>query len=260
MNLFKRRAVLRFDNGNEFDSDVGVRFDFTFKTDTDEGIPVLELKILNIKKDLRMLITDGLLASFNIGYGDSLSELTAGITRNVSEDGGEIEFEILGSSDDFFKKFQRFYDKGVREKFVLDDIAKNCGFNLQGTELLSEYKRVNGITVRGNALQTVRKIVEARNLALTISGTDVVIYDPASDEKTGDVLLRYDSGLTNVVRYTKSEKDYEFVVSALPIPQLKQGDYIRVEHDNLNADCRIIDIRIKARTNWKAKYYVKVLK
>jgi len=260
MNLFKRRAVLRFTNGFELDSNNGVRFKFNYKTNSEENIPVLELTILNIKKDLRLLIEEGMQGSFNIGYGDSLSELTAGIVKNVVEDGGEIEFEILGSSDDFFKNFSRFYDKGVREKFVLDDVAKNCNFNLQGTELLEEYTRENGITVRGNALQTVRKIVEARGLKLTINGTDAIIYDPKSQEKLGDILLRYDSGLTNVVRNVKKDKDYEFTVYSLPIPQLKQGDFIRVEHDNLNADCRIVDFKISGKTNWKAKYYVKLLK
>lgn len=257
--LFDRRSELILENGYSFTRRDGVIINFRYTTLDELGIPICEIEILNIKDDLRNVFTSSLKVIFNIGFGSFLGELVSGYIRNVEEEGTTIKFEIMSDSKKFLKKYSQWYDRYVREDFIVRDIATNLGLTINGAELLEEFRRPNGATVRGTGIGSIRKICNARGLGVTTYGNIIKIYKIDDSGVVGSVLLKYDSGLTNVTKYTKEDKTYDYIVHSLPIPTISQGDLIKVEHEKLNGVCKILDIEIDGKTNWKAKYYVRVV-
>ena len=257
--LFNRKAELILENGYTFSIKGGVRFNFRYTTLDESGLPICEIEIPNLKNDLRIVFTNGLQAIFNIGFGSFLGELVSGNIRNVEEEGTTIKFEIMSSSDKFLKKYSNWYNEWVRDKFIVEEIASKLGVIINGVELLEEYRSPNGRTVRGAGINSIRKICNSRGLGVTTRGNLIEIYKLDDSGVTGSVILKYDSGLTNVTKYTKEDREYDYVLHSLPIPTFSVGDLIKVEHEKLNGVCKILDIEIEGKNNWKARYFIRVV-
>lgn len=262
MLLFDRKAQLITDSGYIFSSWKGVRFNFTYTTISDTQLPTAEIEILNLDKDLMNVIKNEH-AVFSIGYGYYLGDLITGDISNIEiED--TIIFDIIGNSEINTKLYDNWYNKDVRENFIVEDIARNIGMKIEGANLLQDYVQPNGYTVKGAGIKSIQDICSNRGLKVTFRGDLVKIYKKEG-ENNGDILLDVTSGLTNVTKYQKydgqgnQDTTYDYVVHALPIPKIKQGDIIQVVHDNFTGSCTVVDFEIKGRRNWKAKYFVKAI-
>lgn len=262
MLLFDRKAQLITDSGYIFSSWKGVRFNFTYTTISDTQLPTAEIEILNLDKDLMNVIKNEH-AVFSIGYGYYLGDLITGDISNIEiED--TIIFDIIGNSEINTKLYDNWYNKDVRENFIVEDIARNIGMKIEGANLLQDYVQPNGYTVKGAGIKSIQDICSNRGLKVTFRGDLVKIYKKEG-ENNGDILLDVTSGLTNVTKYQKydgqgnQDTTYDYVVHALPIPKIKQGDIIQVVHDNFTGSCTVVDFEIKGRRNWEAKYFVKAI-
>lgn len=262
MLLFDRKAQLITDSGYIFSSWKGVRFNFTYTTISDTQLPTAEIEILNLDKDLMNVIKNEH-AVFSIGYGDYLGDLITGDISNIEiED--TIIFDIIGNSEINTKLYDNWYNKDVRENFIVEDIARNIGMKIEGANLLQDYVQPNGYTVKGAGIKSIQDICSNRGLKVTFRGDLVKIYKKEG-ENNGDILLDINSGLTNVTKYQKYDSQgnqdttYDYVVHALPIPKIKQGDIIQVFSDTFTGSCTVVDFEIKGRRNWKAKYFVKAI-
>lgn len=262
MFLFDRKAQLITDSGYIFSSWKGVRFNLEYTTISDTGIPTAEIEILNIDKDLMNVIKNEH-AVFSIGYGDYLGDLITGEISNI-EIKDTIVFDIIGNSEINTKLYDNWYNKDVRENFIVEDIARNVGMKIEGTDLLKDYVQPNGYTVKGNAITSIQDICSNRGLKVTFRGDLIKIYKKEG-ENEGDILLDITSGLTNVTKYMKydskgnQDTTYDYVVHALPIPKLKQGMIIQIISDIFSGGLNVVDFEIKGRKNWKAKYYCKAI-
>lgn len=263
MLLFDRKCQLITDSGYIFSSWKGVRFNFKYTTISDTGVPTAEIEILNLDKELMNSIKNEHVV-FSVGYGDYLGDLITGDISNIEIDDNEITFDIVGNSSINAKEYDNWYNKDVRENFIVEDIARNIGMKIEGTELLKDYVQPNGYSLKGAGMKSIQDICDNRGLKLTFRGDLIKIYK-AEGENEGDILLDITSGLTNVTKYQKYDRSgnadtkYDYVVHALPIPQLKQGMIISVEHDNFTGNLTIVDFEIRSRRNWKAKYYCKAI-
>lgn len=263
MLLFDRKAQLITDSGYTFNSWDGVRFNFTYSTISDTGVPTAEIEITNLDKVLREQFKNEH-AVFSIGYGDYLADLITGDISNIEIDDETVTFDILGNSSINTKGYDNWYNKGIRENFIVEDIARNVNMKIEGSELLKDYVQPNGYSIKGTALKSVEEICNNRNLKVTFSGDLIKIYKKEGQNE-GDILLDITSGLTNVTKYRKNSRgdvknsDYDFVVHALPIPKLRQGMIINVDHDNFTGNLSIVDFEINGGSNWKAKYYCKAV-
>lgn len=262
MLLFDRKAQLITDSGYIFSSWKGVRFNFTYTTISDTQLPTAEIEILNLDKDLMNVIKNEH-AVFSIGYRDYLGDLITGDISNIEiED--TIIFDIIGNSEINTKLYDNWYNKDVRENFIVEDIARNIGMKIEGANLLQDYVQPNGYTVKGAGIKSIQDICSNRGLKVTFRGDLVKIYKKEG-ENNGDILLDITSGLTNVTKYQKydgqgnQDTTYDYVVHALPIPKIKQGDIIQVFSDTFTGSCTVVDFEIKGRRNWKAKYFVKAI-
>lgn len=262
MFLFDRKAQLITDSGYIFSSWKGVMFNFTYTTISDTGVPTAEIEILNIDKDLMNVIKNEH-AVFSIGYGDYLGDLITGDISNI-EINDTIIFDIIGNSDINTKLYDNWYNKDVRENFIVEDIARNIGMKIEGTDLLKDYVQPNGYTIKGAGIKSIQDICSNRGLKVTFRGDLVKIYKKEGENEV-DILLDVTSGLTNVTKYMKYDNNgtqdttYDYVIHALPIPKLKQGMIINVQHDNFSGNLTIVDFEIKGKKNWKAKYYAKAI-
>lgn len=262
MLLFDRKAQLITDSGYIFSSWKGVRFNFTYTTISDTQLPTAEIEILNLDKDLMNVIKNEH-AVFSIGYGDYFGDLITGDISNIEVE-DTIIFDIIGNSEINTKLYDNWYNKDVRENFIVEDIARNIGMKIEGANLLQDYVQPNGYTVKGAGIKSIQDICSNRGLKVTFRGDLVKIYKKEG-ENNGDILLDVTSGLTNVTKYQKYDSQgnqdttYDYVVHALPIPKIKQGDIIQVFSDTFTGSCTVVDFEIKGRRNWKAKYFVKAI-
>lgn len=262
MLLFNRCFQLVLEDGTIFDSNNGVRINFEYSTISKIGVPVAEIEILNLDKVLRNNFKEQGCV-FSIGYGDYLGDLITGDISNLEVDETVIFDVISGSS--IGKDYSNWYNTNVRENFIVEDIAKNAGFTLKGSELLKDYSRANGYTVKGSAINSIQTICDNRGLGVTFKGKDVQIYDKKGKEEQY-ILLDDTSGLTNVVKYRKKDSKgnidttYDYVLHALPIPTLNKGMIVECRHDNFNGKLNIVDFELKCSKHWKGFYYGKVVK
>lgn len=266
MLLFDRKIKLITSSGVVYDSSQGVVIRFKYTTMDDTGIPVAEIEIQNLSRELRKKIVEEE-ATLYIAYGNYSGELVKGDIKEIDlTDEPNVSFDLISNADMFAKEFTCFYAIGSREDYIVRDMARNNGFKVQGENQLT-VSHPNGYMVNGNVLQNITKICRNRGLDVTTKGTTIIIYKPDSsinqEELSGIVYLSPTTGLTNCLKYSsKDETDsdkYDYVVSSLPIPGLTQGDLLQVEHDNFNGRCKIIDFKISGQNNWKAEYYVKVV-
>lgn len=262
MLLFDRKAQLITDSGYIFSSWKGVRFNFAYTTVSSTGVPTAEIEILNLDKDLMNVIRNEH-AVFSIGYGDYLGDLITGDITNI-EVTDAITFDIMGNSGINTKEYDNWYNKDVRENFIVQDIARNLGMNIEGANLLQDYVQPNGYTVKGAGIKSIQDICSNRGLKVTFRGDLVKIYKKEGEEN-GNIVLDVTSGLTNVTRYAKYDNQgnqdttYDYIVHALPIPKVKQGDIIQVVHNNFTGTATVVDFDIRGRRNWKARYFVKAI-
>lgn len=262
MLLFDRKAQLITDSGYIFSSWKGVRFNFTYTTVSSTGVPTAEIEILNLDKDLMNVIRNEH-AVFSIGYGDYLGDLITGDITNI-EVTDTITFDIVGNSEINTKLYDNWYNKDVRENFIVQDIARNLGMNIEGANLLQDYVQPNGYTVKGAGIKSIQDICSNRGLKVTFRGDLVKIYKKEGEEN-GNIVLDVTSGLTNVTRYAKYDNQgnqdttYDYIVHALPIPKVKQGDIIQIVHDTFTGTATVVDFDIRGRRNWKARYFVKAI-
>ena len=262
MLLFDRKIQLTTESGLIFNNWNGVRFNFKYSTINDTGVPSAEIEILNLdKKIMNEIKEEG--AVLAIGYESYLGDLITGDIKNIEiED--TITFDIIGNSTVNSKEYDNWYNTKVRENFIVEDIAKNNGIILEGSELLKNYIRPNGYTVTGSAIQSISAIASNRGLGITFKGKMLKIYKLGGNIGS-EIVLDITSGLTNIVKYQKRDNlgnidtKYDYVVHSLPIPKLIQGDIFQVIHDNFTGSVVLVDFEINGRKNWKAKYYVKVI-
>ncbi len=261
MLLFDRKAQLVLEDGTVYNSWDGVRFNFEYTTVNENGVPVAEIEILNLDRTLMNNFKEQP-CIFSVGYGDYLGDLIQGDITNL-EISDTVLFDVQGNNTNA-NVYANWYNTNVREDFIVEDIAKNSNMKLQGSELLKDYVRPNGYSVKGNAINSIQAICENRGLGVTFKGNNVVIYDKKGKEEQY-ILLDDTSGLTNVVKYFKVDsqgnKDtkYDYVIEAIPIPTLKQGMIIEVRHDNYNGKLNVVDFQIRGRKSWKAKYFCKIV-
>lgn len=266
MLLFDRKIKLITSSGVVYDSSDGVIIRFKYTTMDDTGIPVAEIEIKNLSRELRKKIVEEE-ATLYIAYGNYSGELVKGDIKEIDlTDEPNVSFDLISNADIFSKEFTCFYAIGSREDYIVRDMARNNGFTVQGENQLT-VSHPNGYMVNGNVLQNITKICRNRDLDVTTKGTTIIIYKPdktiETEKLNGIVYLSPTTGLTNCLKYsskdeTDSEK-YDYVVFSLPIPGLTQGDLLQIEHDNFNGRCKIIDFKISGQSNWKAEYYVKVV-
>ena len=259
MVLFDRAAELVLSNGYTYSIENGARFRFDYSTTGEESLPTFTITLLNLSRGLREQITEGTEATFNIGYGSQLGELVSGVIKNIEMDTKTITFDIMSAHETYSQDFSQWYDRYVREDYIVEDIASNLGFTLTGSEYLEEYRQVSGYTVTGQGINSIIKICNNRGLSVTTRGNIVEIYKTDSSGIASSILFKYDSGLIDVNKYVDQKKKYDYILKALPISGLAQGDIVKVEHYKLNGICKIIDYEIKGSTNWEAKYFVKVI-
>ena len=257
MFYFDRRAELITESGYKFRTWEGVRFQFKYTTMAETGLPVLELDILNIDKELRNSIEEEN-AIFNIGYGSNLGDLTSGYIKNIEHENNEISFEIMSDSDKFTKEYSTWYERSITAKFVVEDIAKSLGVTILNSNLLKSFRFPNGMTVKGPGITSIKRVANKFGISVTTRGNAVELYKPRVSG-TGSILLNDSSGLLNVNRYQKEDEKYDYIIEALPVPGITQGDFLKVIHDNLNAAVKVMDFEIYGRMNWVAYYYVKVV-
>ncbi|MGL5716736.1 MAG: hypothetical protein ACRCX2_27220 [Paraclostridium sp.] len=261
MLLFDRKTQLITEDGTIYSSDEGVRFNFEYSTMTKTGVPTAEIEILNLDRTLKnQFKAQG--ATFLIGYGDYLADLVNGGISNIEID-ETITFDLMGSNKNS-TDYSNWYSTDTREDFIVSDIAKNAGMKITGAELLSDYNRANGYSCKGSAIQSIQAICDNRGLGVTFSSNSVKIYEKKGKEE-GEIILDVTSGLTNVSKYSAKDSKgnvdtkYDYVIHALPIPKLGQGQIIQVIHDNFSGRANVVDYEIRGAKNWKAKYYVKVV-
>lgn len=261
MLLFDRKSQLLLKDGTEFNSWEGVRFKFEYSTLGDNGVPTAEIEILNLDRDLRTSFKEQSCV-FSIGYGDYLGDLIQGDMTNLEVE-ETVLFDVVGNNSNN-KNYSNWYNTNVREDFIVEDIAKNAGIKLKGSELLKNYSRQNGYTLKGSAINSIQEICSNRGLGVTFKGDNVTIYELKGKEERF-ILLDVTSGLTNVTKYFKKDSKgnldtkYDFVVHSLPIPTLKQGMIIQVEHDTYTGKLNVVDFEIRGGGNWKAKYFCKMI-
>ena len=255
MLLFDRKAQL-ITKDYTFRSWEGVIFSFKYSTTGDDGVPSAEIEITNLTKRLRNLINKGEVI-FSIGYGDYLGDLIVGDISNL-EITDKVKFDVVGNSDINLKNYTNWYNKGVRENTIVDDIANKLGLKVQGSELLSDYIQQNGYSTSNNGIKIIQDICRNRGLKVTFDGRLIKIFDK-NGVKTNVVLDIY-SGLTNVTKYTGTDEKYDYIVHSIPIPVIKQGDIIEVKHDDFTGAGVVEDFEINGSTNWSAKYFIKVRK
>lgn len=262
MFLFDRKLQLITASGLNFKSWEGVKIYFKYTTMDGEGVPTAEIEIKNLTRELREKIIEEK-AIFSIGYGDMVSDLINGDIKNI-ENGNTVIFDIIGNSS-HFNECNSWYGKGVRENFIVQDIASKANIKLQGADLLKEYIRPNGYTVTGSAIDSITHIAQNRELGVTFDGEILKIY-PLQGYKT-EILLTPTSGLLNVTKYKKNDVNgengengsYDYIIHAIPIPSLKQGSIFRVEHDYFKGNVKCVDFEINGKANWNAKYYCEVV-
>lgn len=261
MLLFNRVFQLVTEDGTIYDSNNGVRINFEYSTISKVGVPVAEIEILNLDKTLRNNFKEQGCV-FSIGYGDYLGDLITGDISNLEVEETVI-FDVISGSN-IGKDYSNWYNTNVRENFIVEDIAKNAELTLKGSELLKDYSRSNGYTIKGSAINSIQTICDNRGLGVTFSGKNVVIYDKKGKEEQY-ILLNYESGLTNITRYRKKDSKgnldttYDYIVHALPIPALKQGMIIEIQSDLYNGKLNVVDFELKCSKNWKGFYYCKIV-
>lgn len=262
MLLFDRKIQLITESGLTFNNWDGVQFNFKYSTIDETGVPTAEIEILNIDKTIMNEIKEEG-AIFSIGYESYLGDLITGDIKNI-EIGDTIIFDIIGNSTINSKEYDNWYNTNVRENFIVEDIAKNNGIILEGTDLLKDYIRPNGYTVTGSAIKSIISLVSNRGLGITFKGKTLKIYKLEGNADS-EITLDITSGLTNVTKYQKRDNfgnldtKYDYVIHSLPIPKLIQGEIFQIIHDNFTGKVVLIDFEILGRKNWKAKYYVKVI-
>lgn len=260
MLLFDRKAQLTTKDGTMYNNWDGVMFNFKYTTIGDTGVPEAEIEITNLDRNLREKFKEQG-AVFSIGYGEYLGDLIIGDISNIEVD-TSITFDIIGNNSNS-TSYSNWYNKNVREDFIVEDIAKNANIKIKGAELLSNYSRVNGYTVKGSAINSIQTICANRGLGVTFDNNNLTIYKLEGQEERY-ILLDVASGLTNVTKYFKKDSKgnldtkYDFIVHALPIPTLKQGMVIQVKHDTYSGKLNVVDFEITGRGNWKAKYFCKI--
>lgn len=259
MLLFDRRCQLITADGTEYNSWDGVMFSFSYSTINETGVPTAEIEILNLDRTLRDNFKEQG-AIFNIGYGDYLGTLISGDINNLEID-NKVTFDVTGNNTNR-SVYAQWYNTNTREDFIVKDIAQNAGMKILGAELLADYSRVNGYSVKGNAINSIQAICDNRGLGVTFKGDLVKIYKIAG-ELEQHIILDDTSGLTNVVKYNKKgekAEQYDFIVKALPIPTLIQGMIVELHHDVFTGNATVVDFSIRGGRNWKAEYFVKIVK
>lgn len=263
--LFDRKLELITESKYKFSKEDGVEIEFKYTTMDKSGIPTAEITIKNLDREARNLLKKEK-ASLSIGYGEMFGELIFGDIKNIDlSDEPEITFDLVSNGYSFSRNLSKHYNRQTREGYIIRDICRNFGGKITGSELLDTYYQPNGISISGNVLNTITKICNNRGLGVTTRGETIVIYNlkEKDTKKTGNIILNVTSGLTNCVKYVADDEEdkekYDYIVKALPIPGLTQGDLIKVEHDNLNAIVQIKDFIIYGRKNWTSEYYVRVV-
>lgn len=263
MLLFDRKAQLITDSGFVYNNWEGVRFNFSYTTLDDTGVPTAEIEIVNLDKNLRNQIKNEH-AVFSIGYGDYLGDLITGDISNIEIDDTTITFDIIGNSSINTKGYDNWYNKGIRENFIVEDIARNLNMKIEGSNLLKDYIQHNGYSIKGSGIKSIQDICNNRKLGVTFKGDLIKIYKKKGQNE-GDILLDITSGLTNVTKYQKNnkgdtqEKEYDYIVHAIPIPKLRQGMIINVQHDNFSGNLNVVDFTISGGKKWKAKYFCRAV-
>lgn len=258
MLFFDRKAELITESGYKFRNWEGVGFNFKYTTMDQTGLPVLEIELSNLDRDLRNTITSEQ-AIFNIGYGDDVGDLTSGTIKNIEHENNIVSFEVIGDSDKFNVNYNTWYGRQVTAQYIVDDIASKLGFKMKNSSYLKSSRLPNGWTVKGPGINSIKALALKFGYGITTRGLYLEVYKKDTSGDVGSILLKPGSGLINVNKYKNEDEKYGYIVESLPVPGLAQGDIIKVEHDNLNAAVKIIDYEIYGRNTWKANYYVKVV-
>ena len=199
MLLFDRKIKLITSSGVVYDSSDGVIIRFKYTTMDDTGIPVAEIEIKNLSRELRKKIVEEE-ATLYIAYGNYSGELVKGDIKEIDlTDEPNVSFDLISNADIFSKEFTCFYAIGSREDYIVRDMARNNGFTVQGENQLT-VSHPNGYMVNGNVLQNITKICRNRGLDVTTKGTTIIIYKPdktiETEKLNGIVYLSPTSNLT----------------------------------------------------------------
>jgi len=258
MLFFDRKAELITESGYKFRNWEGVGFNFKYTTMDQTGLPVLEIELSNLDRDLRNSIQEEQ-AIFNIGYGTDLGDLTSGDIKNIEHNNNVVSFEVIGDSDNFKGNYNTWYTRQVTAQYIVDDIANTLGFKIKNSSYLKSDRLPNGWSIKGPGINSIKSLASKFGYGVTTRGLYLEVYKKDSSGDVGSILLKPGSGLINVNKYKNEDEKYDYIVEALPVPSIAQGDIIKVEHDNLNGAVKIIDYEIYGRKTWKAYYYAKVV-
>jgi len=236
-------------------------FDWRYQDKNDNNPSFLEISLPNLTKKFQNKILKGTQAIFDFGFDKIGGTLVNGTvdTKTVSfpDDVTEItKLKIIEIDVNGFSEISKSY-KNKKTSFIIQDIANELGYIIKTLELKSDILQQNGYVAYGKGINIMKKLVQQANINIRIEGNFIYIYDTDIEVKETSYIIKFGAGLLKApLQIEETGKDYDYVIEALANPEIRKNSVIKVETENLNSFCKVIELDLD---NWVGQYFVKVM-
>lgn len=243
MIYFDRKERLEIDN-NDFSE---FKIEWTYDVKIDDSVANLKLTLYNLSKENIEKLKKGSQIKFYFGYENNTTLFFSGLLDSMVQEGGitkSITLDCYEYSKEVFKKISRSYEKGTTSKYVIEDICKQCAFDLREVTLGKNIIYKNGYNVYDMPLIALKKISTSCNSKFKIDGNKIYVYTNNIGANNG-IEFDFESGLlsepnfiqSSIAKRTDEEKEDKerykkpsstHVITTLSNPEVKKFDLIKV--------------------------------
>lgn len=267
MIYFDRRTRLEIDN-NDF-SDFNLDWEYDIKAEN--TVANLKIKLFNLSKENIEQLKKGSQIKFYFGYENKTTLFFNGLLDSTILEGGitkVITLDCFEYSKEVFKKISRSYERGTTSKYVIEDICKQCAFDLREITLGKNIIYKTGYNIYDMPLIALKKIATSCNSKFKIDGDKIYVYTNNIGSNNG-IEFDFESGLlaepsfiqSSIAKREDEEKEDKekykrpnstHIITTLSNPEVKKFDLIKV----LGKIYRVDSLNIR---NWVSVMEVSII-
>lgn len=220
------------------------KVDFSYQIGIEDKVGELTMTLYNLSPTSIERLKKGTQIEFGYGYDKVVVPFFNGLIDSYSHVEGvtaETEVVCFGYSQTVFKPISRSYTAGTMASYVIEDICKNTGLNLQQLELANDITYSKGYNVYTKPLLALTNIAKSCGSKLTVRGENIFIYKNSMGLKKG-VEFDFTSGLLatpNTIQSSISQNREEskenfkkpsatHLITTLANPNVNKHDVVKV--------------------------------
>ena len=235
---------------------------WSFDTNVEKNTSILKISIANLSETTRSLININDPVTFSFGRNKEVGIFTSGYVLKIINDDKNsttkwLKLEIAGEKIGLFDDISISYGEGVRSDYIIKDMAKRMGLNIQSFEIVNNKSYSLGYCVYGKAFQELKKVVEDTESKMQLINDNLYVFINEGVGENKGIFLSYSTGLlSHPSVVNERDKKYDFKLKALAYHQLKIDSVFALGSDVFNGYVKIKKISIK---DFVAEYYVEVV-